>query len=128
MNLRMQYSSLLLLNNSINRQCVLLTGRPDKFYLDMDSTTGNRLSNTDIEVAIYGNPRLVPGRVGNALNLNSARQQYATAAGHRSSCLGNVDRCSHGLMLSVWVRPSGLLANRAQVLSTAQNGLKVRAT
>ena len=91
----------------------------------MDDLEGNHLSNTDIVVSLYGAPRLLPGRVRNALDLDGSRHQYAAAEGERSSCLGNVDLCRHGLMLSAWIRPTGNLANLAQLLTTAHNGLKV---
>ena len=101
---------------------IIILGRPDDFHLDMDSLDGNTVSKTS--AIVHRHPHLVQGRVSNALNLNG-NGQFINIGIHRSSCLGNVDRCSHGLLLSLWLKPSGQFSNRAQILSTGQNGVKI---
>ncbi|KAH9500063.1 hypothetical protein Btru_076507 [Bulinus truncatus] len=72
-----------------------------------DVSDGSRIYHTKYTVDLYGNAKLIPGRIGNAVNLNGQRQ-YVDLGEHYDRCLGNLDLCSHGFTLSVWLNPREL--------------------
>lgn len=76
----------------------------------MDSAQGDRVNHAKFIVLLVNGARLVPGRVGQALQLNG-RGQYLDLGPHLDSCLGNLDKCPHGFTLSVWLKPNKLADN-----------------
>lgn len=53
----------------------------------------------------------------------NGRNQYASFGDQRRTCLGDLDRCRHGLLLATWLRP-GQLKNGMQLMSTGANGIR----
>ncbi|XP_076459006.1 uncharacterized protein LOC143292527 isoform X2 [Babylonia areolata] len=76
----------------------------------MESAQADRLSHPRFIVLLVNGASLGPGRVGQALQLNG-QGQYLDLGSHLDSCLGNLDRCLHGLTLSVWLHPNDLQDN-----------------
>ena len=96
---------------------------PDWYRIECERIRGNKLLDEDLDITVFGNPRLVNGKVGNALDLNG-RGQYADAGNHYVRCLGNLDHCRHGAYTGMWIRP-GQFENDANVLYTGRNGAKI---
>lgn len=82
----------------------------------MDSADGNRVTHTKYIVLLINGARIVPGRFSNAVLLNG-QGQYIDLGTHFNRCLGNLDLCTHGLTLSIWINPQQL-QNGQTFLST----------
>jgi hypothetical protein len=76
----------------------------------MDSSSGDRVNHPKFILILVNGARLVPGRLGQALELQG-RGQYLDMGTHTDSCLGNLDHCKHGFTLSVWLKPRALTEN-----------------
>ena len=76
----------------------------------MDTAEGQRLDHPHYIVLLVNGASLVPGRVGQALQL-TGQGQYVDLGTHYDSCLGNLDRCPHGFTMSMWLRPRSLAEN-----------------
>ena len=107
----------------VSPQFLASSGRPTKHMFYMDQKSGNRLLHPSIMVNLHGNPKLVPGRVGNALRLDG-HNQYADLGEQGGSCFGNLDLCRHGVLLGMWMRP-GDMKNNMYYLSSGLNGIKL---
>ena len=78
---------------------------------NMDNAQGDLVRNPNLyNVLLVNGARLVPGRIGNALELQG-RGQYLDLDSQIERCLGNLDRCRHGFTLSVWLKPHTLTEN-----------------
>ena len=53
---------------------------------------------------------LVKGKVGNAVFLNG-NGQFVDLGNHMDKCLANLDRCNHGITMSMWLNPRALQDN-----------------
>ncbi|CAL1547650.1 unnamed protein product [Lymnaea stagnalis] len=72
-----------------------------------DNAEGRRILHTKYDVLLYGDASLAPGRFGNAVSLRGGGQ-YVDLGTHYQKCFGNLDLCSHGLTLSMWLNPKEL--------------------
>lgn len=88
----------------------------------MDATSHNRIPHPNITIETFGQPKIVPGKIGGALYLDG-NNQYLSFGNQHGSCLGNLDYCPHGLLLSFWIRP-GQLREGMDLLSSGANGLR----
>ena len=91
-------------------------------HLNMDAISYNRVSHPNITIDIYGQPRIIDGKRGGAVNLDG-NSQFVSLGNQHESCLGNLDLCRHGLLMSTWVRP-GQLREGMDIFSSGANGIK----
>lgn len=89
----------------------------------MNAITGNRIVHPTMRIEAFGQPRIAPGRVGGALDLDGSNE-FVSLGRQQSSCLGNLDLCRHGLLLSAWLQP-GQLKEGMDLMSSGVNGLRV---
>lgn len=68
----------------------------------MDQIRGNRLDMIGGTATVDGNVRLVPGIIGNALNLENG--QYVDLGNTTGKCLGDLEACRNGFYISFFVR------------------------
>ena len=99
--------------------------KPDGYVIHMDEITndGRTLVHPSLPITLHGNPVLVPGRVGNAVNLNGG-MQYIDLGQNMDTCLGNLEKCKHGITISFWVKFNEFNYNMF-LLSTGINGIKM---
>ena len=90
-------------------------------YVDMDTIDGSSLTHKDLDISLFGHPKIVPGKVEGGLHFDGSRQ-YASLGSHDDSCLGNLDLCNNGLLMAAWINP-GKFRNGAVYLDTGKNGL-----
>jgi len=104
---------------------VFVTGRPTAYHLAMDSIVADKVVHPDLDVRVFGHPVIDErGRVGGALRLDGSGQ-YASLGPQHDSCLGNLDLCRHGVLLTGWLRP-GALRDGMDLVSTGDNGVRLR--
>ena len=89
----------------------------------MDSIQGDRLVSPTVFAKVSGYPRLVDGKMRKALELNG-NSQYVTVEDQNDKCLGNINMCPHGFLISFWFKP-GDFKNKMQYIATGVNGLTV---
>ncbi|XP_052825988.1 uncharacterized protein LOC106882798 isoform X1 [Octopus bimaculoides] len=99
-------------------------GRPNIYYFPFERMVGQRISHPSIRIQSYGNPHLVTRKIGKAIQLNG-RSQYIDVNEHPRMCLGNLDLCPHGFLMSMWLRLNKTL-NNMDYFSTALNGLSFK--
>lgn len=92
-------------------------------HFTMDSVADGRLVHESMSVNMVGRPRLVPGKVGQALHLDGEDDVIDFGVQGRS-CFGNLDLCPHGVTLALWLKPERLL-DRMYFLSSGNNGLSI---
>ena len=104
----------------------MVTGRPVRHNVAMDSITGNnRIVHPYLRVDTSGQPVITgDGKISGALQLNG-NGQYASIVRQHASCLGNLDLCRHGMLLSMWIKP-GQLQDGMDFISSGTNGVKAR--
>lgn len=88
----------------------------------MDEKDGDTLVHKDLDITLFGQPEIIPGKVAGALNFDGSRQ-YASLGSHSDSCFGNLDLCNNGVLMSLWIRP-GTFKDRAVFFGTGENGFK----
>lgn len=103
---------------------LLFSGKPNRFHFGLDRMVGDRIVDPAILIEAYRNPRLVSGKIGNALKLNG-EQQYVDFGEQSSACLGNLDKCPHGVTLSMWMKPADFRNNR-YFFSNGHNGITIQ--
>ena len=109
-------------DSPVIRPLFLLTGRPTSYFFNMDSIEDRHLTHPDVNIELYANPRLVPGKVRGAIQFDG-NSQYAAFKDQSRSCLGNVDLCRHGILLAAWIKP-GTLSDNMEFFSTGANGIR----
>lgn len=91
----------------------------------MDYRAGNKILYSNMHLASVGggNPSIVPGKIGAALQLNAEHGDFVDLGSYGSdSCLCNLSACVHGLTAAVWLRFDALRDNM-HLLSTGVGGL-----
>ncbi|CAE1310992.1 unnamed protein product [Acanthosepion pharaonis] len=101
-------------------------GKPHFDYFTFDQMIGNRIIHPSIMIETYGNPKLVSGKIGNAIQLDG-KNEYVDMNEHPGKCLGDLDACPHGLLMTTWMRLDHLKDNMA-FFSTALNGITMEFT
>ncbi|XP_053386148.1 uncharacterized protein LOC123539409 isoform X3 [Mercenaria mercenaria] len=94
--------------------------KPRKQYFGFDEMDGSRIKHPSIMIDTQGNAKLVPGKIGQALRLNGNQQKADFDNG--DDCLGNIDYCRHGILMSFWFRPEQAKEGM-YYLSTGKNGI-----
>ena len=84
---------------------------------------GDRINHPTTLIRTFGSPNLVSGKIGQALRL-TGRLQKAEFEHVDDSCLGNLDLCHHGVLLSLWLR-FDKLEEGMYYISTGINGITV---
>ncbi|XP_055869522.1 uncharacterized protein LOC106070898 isoform X3 [Biomphalaria glabrata] len=77
----------------------------ESFSFDMSE--GSRVIHNKYLVTLYNDAKLASGRMGSAVSLLGQRQ-YVDLGEHYQRCFGNIDLCSHGFTMSVWLNPRDL--------------------
>ena len=91
----------------------------------MDELSGSgRMPHPSLRLDLTGQPRLVDGKLGKALALDG-NAQFLSVDRQGDACLGNLDLCRHGVLVSAWLRP-GQLREGMDFLSTGANGITAR--
>lgn len=76
--------------------------KPSRHYYGFDEMEGLRIKHPTTVIDTVGNPKLVPGKIGQALRLNGNQQKADFDNG--DDCLSNIDYCRHGILMSLWFR------------------------
>ena len=71
---------------------------------------GNKIMHPKLNIYLNNGASLVSAKYGKALNLDG-RGQYADMDDQSGTCMGNLERCNHGLMTSFYVYPRELRDN-----------------
>ena len=101
----------------------IVTGKPKTSYYGFDDMVADRITHPSTLIRTFGSPKLVPGKIDKALRL-SGRLQKAEFEHTDDSCLGNLDLCHHGVLLSLWLR-FDKLEEGMYYISTGINGITV---
>lgn len=99
------------------------SGRPINYLIDMEKISGKRLIDDSLYITVNGDPQLIPGRVGYAVNLNKSNQ-YINLGSHLNTCLGNLEKCTNGILLSSWMK-FGPYRNNMYYYSTGKGGISM---
>lgn len=95
--------------------------RPVVYKFPLGNIDGNRIRHPSMVVRTYGNPDVVPGKLGNAIELDG-RAQYVDFGDHANTCFGNLDNCIHGATIALWMKPEKFQRD-AYYFSTGGNGI-----
>ncbi|KAK6166927.1 hypothetical protein SNE40_023527 [Patella caerulea] len=98
-------------------------GKPKHYIIDFEEIDGIRLIHESLPIRVVENAKIIPGKVGNALELNGNRQ-YVDISGRNGECLGNLALCWQGITISTWMR-FRRFENNMVFLSTGKNGILV---
>lgn len=98
-----------------------LSGRPDSVVVHFEESDQTRVLHPTLDIRLIGRPRLIPGKIGNALELRG-RGQYADLGQLSTTCMGNLALCKQGITVSAWMKFRGF-ENNMVFLSTGENGL-----
>jgi hypothetical protein len=72
---------------------IFFPGRPDSVIVHFEESPDQmRVLHPTLDIKLIGRPRLVPGKVGNALELRG-RGPYADLGMLSHKCMGNLARC-----------------------------------
>lgn len=101
--------------------CVSCLGPFYRYYLPFNS-------RNDIEIggkrfSTQGNPTLVSGKMGNALQFDGQRD-FISGGDFGNSCLGDLTLCQYGVTAGMWIKFNDLREN-AYLLSTGKNGIEL---
>jgi hypothetical protein len=69
----------------------------------METETNGIVDHPKYTVTLENGARLVPGNIGNAVSL-SGYGQYVDIGIHNDKCMANLDKCKHGLTISMWLK------------------------
>lgn len=101
--------------------CVV-PGQPENIIVPFEESRDfTQIIHPTLDIRLIGRPGLVPGKIGNALELRG-RGQYADLGAMGHTCMGNLARCTQGITLSAWMKFRSF-ENDMVFLSTGQNGL-----
>lgn len=81
----------------------------------------NILDHPQLNLTLYGQPRLVGGLIGNALALNG-RSQYLDLGDLSNECIGNLALCQNGITVSAWLKFMGR-GDNSYIFSSGNNGI-----
>ncbi|XP_060080041.1 uncharacterized protein LOC132559439 isoform X2 [Ylistrum balloti] len=85
-------------------KCVGLSCKSTYYHLPMDAIEGTSLSNpSGLDARVYGAPILTRGALNKALVLDRGQWIQVSGPGHRYECFGDLDLCSRGYTLGLWV-------------------------
>ena len=76
-------------------------GNITHFMISMEEKKGDIISHDDLTITAPG-VSLVSGKVGNAVSL-SGNGEFVNLGNQRESCMGNVEMCNNGLMITFYV-------------------------
>ena len=91
--------------------------------MDKIDRKGLRHRDASYNVRVFGDARIVPGKIEGGLRLDG-NTQYVDADYHAGDCMGNLDLCRQGALASLWVKPA-MISEKMQLISTGVNGLAV---
>ncbi len=100
---------------------------PGPFYcyeMPMDTFSADQLMNTNVKNAFrHGNPTMVTGKIGGALQMDG-RGDYLDGGDFSRTCLGDLDLCTYGLTVSLWVKFTALQQGD-HILDTGGSGVRI---
>ena len=68
----------------------------------MDKIENNEVVHPDLSIPVFGNPVVVPGKVNGGIRLDGSGQ-YIDAGADTNTCLGNLEKCKHGVTGSMFL-------------------------
>lgn len=78
------------------------SGRPRDYLIYMDQIRNGRIPHRDLNITVFGNPMIVPGKINSAFQLDG-RSQYIDLGDHSFHCLGNLELCNNGFTGSIFL-------------------------
>ncbi|WAR29555.1 PIF-like protein [Mya arenaria] len=88
--------------------CPSATTDDTYYYIPMDEIEDGVIVNpSGLTPQISGIPVLVPGVLGSALELNTSSDFLRVTGANSNTCFGNLDSCSNGFTIAVWVNFNG---------------------
>ena len=71
---------------------------------------GTRVVHSNLDIELHNFASLVPGMVGNALDLQG-QGEYLTMGDQRHNCLGNLEHCKNGITIIMYLKPKRMIEN-----------------
>lgn len=78
------------------------SGRPRDYLIYMDLIRNGRIPHRDLNITVFGNQTIVPGKINSAIQLDG-KSQYIDLGDHSSDCLGNLELCNNGFTGSIFL-------------------------
>ena len=85
---------------------------------------GDRLLHPDLVIDTAYGPKIVKGKINNAVKLNGEKQ-VVDFQEHSRSCFGNLDLCHHGVLVAMWFKPENF-KNNMYFFSSGRNGITIQ--
>jgi hypothetical protein len=76
----------------------------------MDTQRGNTIVHPNFNINLYGGATVTSGKIGNAVRF-TGNGEYLTLGDQRDLCLGNLEKCEHGLTVSFLMNPQRFIEN-----------------
>lgn len=92
-----------------------------RYLIDMEAIRDGRVVHPSLLIKAEGDPTVVPGKIGNAIQLDG-NGQYLDLGQHTEKCLGNLARCVNGMTISAWMNFRSY-SNNMYYISTGENGI-----
>ncbi|XP_052079469.1 uncharacterized protein LOC127717737 isoform X2 [Mytilus californianus] len=74
----------------------------------METQKNDIVDHPKFTVTLENGARLIPGKMGNAVSLNGYGQ-FVDIGVHDDKCLANLEKCKHGLTVSMWLKARRLV-------------------
>ena len=88
----------------------IIVGVVEHITFPLEVEKGNTVVHPNYPTILHNGAHLVKAKVGNGASMDGAGE-YLTFGDQREICMGNIDRCRHGLMISFYVHPRSLVNN-----------------
>lgn len=68
----------------------------------MDLIRNGRIPHRDLNITVFGDSTIVPGKINSAIRLDG-ESQYVGLGDHSLDCLGNLELCNNGFTGSIFL-------------------------
>jgi hypothetical protein len=82
---------------------ILITGNVTHVSFPFEVQRGTVIVHPDQPVSAHNGATLVPGKVGNGVQLEGGGE-YVTLGDQGKVCMGNLELCQHGMMISFYLK------------------------
>ena len=102
---------------------VLFVGPFYSYIFPMDARKGGKFQYSNFPSTVYGHPNILPGKIGNAVNLNGYRE-YISLGEMANACLSDLSKCMYGLTVAMWIKFTELSDN-TYYIDSGNKGFKL---
>lgn len=79
-------------------------GEVDHTFIPFEVQRGSKCLHPELDISLYGGAGIGKGNIGNAAWL-SGNGQYLTLGDQSKTCMGNLDKCEHGMTMQFYMNP-----------------------